>query len=290
MSSTRLAQLLLLTIVLLSPLSVPVASSAQENSEVEGTGVRADAEGCGDLAFFRRLPLSVIVSCHSGSSVELNMPLSPDAQGYARSKTVHGAYEFREYQIPPLGQPDQAFDKLMMLLPVSGFAVKYSSNPSTITARNGDVWVLINVNGEFYDVSAVKEDPWIPVKDAAGIAREMDAHSRVAVYGIAFAPDNQSVVDEKSRILGEVLKYLNDNPDIVVVIESHKMSLDGDGQTDQETTAKRAQTVVAWLEAHGIAANRLQPKPFGRSNPLTENGTPLEVRENDRIELAKASS
>jgi outer membrane protein OmpA-like peptidoglycan-associated protein len=266
----------------------PVSSRAQENSEVDRTQSNASDSGCLDLGILRRLPLSVIVSCHSEQSVEVAMPLNPDAQGYSRSKSVRGAYEFREYQLTQPGQGDRAFENLMMLLPISGFTIKYSSSPSTITARKDDVWVLINVNGEFYDVSAVKQDAWAPVKDAQGISQEMNARSRVAIYGIAFSSSNQTIVEQKSRILGEVLKYLNENPSLAVIVESHKVSPEGNEQGDEEITGKRAEVVVQWLVEHGIAADRLQSKALGRSKPISENSTPLEVRQNDRVELVKA--
>ena len=142
------------------------------------------------------------------------MPLKPDAQGFAREKLVRGDYEFREYQIPQADQQEHAFENLMRLAPMAGFIVKYSADPSTITARKADTWIRINVSGEFYDVSVVrvKEEPWTPpFKGAQEISREMDTNRRVAIYGIEFSPDNQAVLAENSKILGEVLTYLKMN-------------------------------------------------------------------------------
>jgi outer membrane protein OmpA-like peptidoglycan-associated protein len=118
----------------------------------------------------------------------------------------------------------------------------------------------------------------------------MIARSRVAIYGIEFSPDNNSIVGENTPILGEVLKYLKENPSLTVVVESHKSSTDGNEQADLDITSKRAKTVTAWFEAHGIAAERLQSKALGRSKPITENDTPLEIQRNERIELAKPAS
>ena len=56
-------------------------------------------EGCADLKVVPRLPASIIVSCDKGDSIEVILPLKPDAQGSAREKSVRGHYEFREYQI-----------------------------------------------------------------------------------------------------------------------------------------------------------------------------------------------
>jgi len=99
------------------------------------------------------------VSCQHADSVGVTLPLKPDAQGYAQEKRVRGAYEFREYQIVGKSQQDFAFDNMMRELPMAGFRIKFSSKPSTITARKEDIWALINISGESYNVSLVKEPP-----------------------------------------------------------------------------------------------------------------------------------
>jgi outer membrane protein OmpA-like peptidoglycan-associated protein len=138
-------------------------------------------------------------------------------------------------------------------------------------------------------VSVVREvqEPWTPVKTAEEISQEMEAHKSVAIYGIQFAPKNQTIQENGSAILNEVLKYLRQNPNLAVVIESHKVTTNGTEESDLKTTSDRANAVVAWLVAHGIAAGRLQAKPFGRSRPLTENDSAIEIQRNERITLAK---
>jgi OOP family OmpA-OmpF porin len=73
-----------------------------------------------------------------------------------------------------------------------------------------------------------------------------------------------------------------------VVIESHKFSKTGPPEVDSEITRERANAVMDWLVAHGIARARLQPRPYGRDNPLTENDSPSEVQRNERIAISKA--
>ena len=60
---------------------------------------------------------------------------------------------------------------------------------------------------------------------------------------------------------------------------------DEDEKEDQDRTDKRAQTLLAWLEAHGIQAEHIQAVGLGRSRPLTDNDTPSEIEQNERIEL-----
>jgi outer membrane protein OmpA-like peptidoglycan-associated protein len=52
------------------------------------------------------------------------------------------------------------------------------------------------------------------------------------------------------------LKYLEDNPNLAIIVESHIFSIKGNAEADLEITRKRANAVVDWLVAHGIAAGR----------------------------------
>jgi outer membrane protein OmpA-like peptidoglycan-associated protein len=285
--------MLLLLGALVCSIFLPTSCTAQENSDAPPAEPSVDAEGCSDLTVFPKLATSIIVTCHGGDSVEVSMPLKPDAAGNAHEKTAKGPYEFREYRILQEDQQEQAFANLLELLPIAGFTVKHSYSPSTITARNEDTWILINVNGDFYNVTVVREkaEPWNPVKDATEISREMENNDRVAVYGIQFSPDNHTIIEDDSAILFEVVKYLTAAPNVAVIVESHKTSEKGSSEEDQDITKERANAVVAWLESHAIAAKRLRPKGMGRSKPITkENDTPSEIQRNERIELVKDSA
>ena len=272
--------------VLACALLLPAVCPAQEYTKI-------DASGCAELTIFPKLAASTMVSCQHGDSVGVTMPLNPDARGFARQKSVRGIYDYREYQMPQAGMQEQAFDNLMQLAPIAGFIVKYSATPSTITARKEDTWILINVSDEFYNVSVVrvKEDPWTPpFKNAQEISRKMDADNQVAIYGIEFSAANDAVNENEPKALIEVLKYLNDKPELAIIVESHKFGTTEKPEDDLEVTRKRANAVVDWLAAHGIAAGRLRAKPFGRAKPLTENDTQSEIQCNERIVFAKGAS
>jgi outer membrane protein OmpA-like peptidoglycan-associated protein len=270
---------------------LPARCLAQVGANPDSPEVSGDVAGCAGLTEFPTLPTSKIVGCDKGNSIEVTMPLKPDDRGYARERTIRGAYEFREYQFPQPDQQEQTFDSVMRLLPIEGFSVKFASNPSTITGHKEGAWILVNISGEYCDVKLVhvNEDPWMPVKDAKGISKEMEAHHRVALYGIRFSSDNQTVVEETSPILPEVLKYFQLNPALALVVESHKFSANGTEESDQQITNKRAKAVAEWLAARGIATGRLEPRALGRSKPITDNDTPLEIDRNERIELVIAN-
>jgi outer membrane protein OmpA-like peptidoglycan-associated protein len=285
----HLSSAFVLSITLVSFTYLAPSCFAQESLNEDATLQPAD---CPALSMFPQLAASVVVSCHKGDSIEVTMPLKPDAQGRAREKTVRGLYEFREYRIPGADQQERAFDNLMQLIPIAGFIVKFAASPSIITAQNGDTWILINVNGDFYNVSVVRDTRihCTVVKTAEEIFREMEAHNRVAIYGIQFSPENQIIQEKSSEILTELLKYLKQNPDRPLVIESHKFSTHGTEKDDLDITRERANAFLDWLVAHGVPAGGIRGKPFGRAQPLTENDTPAEIQCNERIVFAKPAS
>jgi outer membrane protein OmpA-like peptidoglycan-associated protein len=287
---TRRFETAVLTGVTIAGLSLwPALCRAQDNPGIDEAKV--DAAGCTDLHELSRLPVTIITSCDKGDSIEVRVPLKPDAQGNAREKALRGAYEFREYQLLEARPQDQVFDDLTRLLGIAGFTVQFSASPSTITAQNLDTWIVVELNGDSYDVRVVhlKEDPWTPVRDAQGMAREIEAHHRVAIYGIEFSPDNRTILEGNSKILDQVLTYLAENSGVSFDVESHTMSSQGNADDDLVITRLRAQSVVGWLQAHGVAGERLTPKAFGRTKPIAENDTALGSRRNDRIELLKTA-
>jgi len=270
----------------------PVVCVGQENpdgSNTEDAQPKVDAEGCEDLAAVSKLPGSIIESCQRSDSSSVSMPLAPDSQGHPREKVARGPYEFRSYQIWQTDQQDGAFDNLLQLLSIGGFRIKYYAKPDTITARKDDTWVLVHLSGASYNVSVVsaEEHPRTPPSDAAGISQDMENFCRAAIYGIHFSEDNQSVLEEKSKILFEVLAYLKSHADLTVIIESHKSSEEATVQEDEEITQRRSKAVAVWLEEHGVSGKRLEHQGLGRTKPRTENDTPLEIQQNERIELVK---
>ena len=283
---------LAITVVVLCILGLPALSSAQQ-TDVNGMPYDTDEQlmGCPRLAVLPPAPSAKLISCQKADSVGVSLPLKPDANGNAQEKRVRGAYEFREYRTNNSEQ-DFTFDRLLDALPTVGFVVKYSYKPATITARNGDLWLLINVSDDTYNVTVVRapSEEWSTVKTAEEVSREMQAHNRVDIYGIEFSPDDQSILEKESQILFEILKYLKQNNDISVIVESNKITPNKPPEVDSEITRERANAVMDWLIAHGIARPRVQPRPAGRNNPITGNESPSEIRRNERIVLIKAAT
>lgn len=281
---------LVLSTALACTVRLPAPCRAQENPNPPVTGQAIEAAECPPFTTFPQVPMTVVVSCREADAVEVTIPLKPDAQGRAQQKSVRGLYQYREYRTAQAEQQEYMFDSLMQLAPMAGFTILYSARPSLITGRSGQTWILINVDADSYNVSVVRDSQLSCdlLHSSEEIAREMEAHDRVAIYGIQFSPQNQIIEEKSSKSLRTLLKYIAQNPTLSFVIESHKVSTSGTEDDDFEISRERANALVDWLVAQGIPAGQLRAKPFGRMQPLTPNSTPMEIQCNDRIELSKA--
>ena len=50
---------------------------------------------------------------------------------------------------------------------------------------------------------------------------------------------------------------------------------------------RRAESVKTYLTAQGVAADRMTPVGYGKTQPVADNGTDLGRAKNRRVELAK---
>lgn len=72
--------------------------------------------------------------------------------------------------------------------------------------------------------------------------------------------------------LQALVKLLVDNPNITIELSAHTDYV-GNDQSNLELSAKRAQSVVNFLIAHGIEAERLTPVGYGETRPVVADAT-----------------
>lgn len=122
-------------------------------------------------------------------------------------------------------------------------------------------------------------------KDAIG--RSLDEVGRAIIYGIYFDFDAATIRPDSEETLDRLLKAIKARPNVKLVIEGHTDS-EGSDAYNQTLSEKRAQSVVNWLVAHGIASQQLSAKGFGESRPVADNGRPDGRALNRRVEISVA--
>jgi len=84
---------------------------------------------------------------------------------------------------------------------------------------------------------------------------------------VLFAVDQHTLTSEASTVLEQQAMWLLTNTDYTAVIEGHA---DEQGTTAYNValSARRANSVIEYLVARGVAASRLRPLPLGKARPI----------------------
>jgi outer membrane protein OmpA-like peptidoglycan-associated protein len=124
----------------------------------------------------------------------------------------------------------------------------------------------------------------IPVTEGTEGTEGADMQMVLEVSDILFEFDKwvikQSVVPELDRWAD----YFQSHPQVTAEIYGHADST-GPSAYNQQLSQKRAQAVVNYLVAKGVAPNRLTAKGFGESQPAVPNTTDEGRQKNRRVEL-----
>ena len=92
----------------------------------------------------------------------------------------------------------------------------------------------------------------------------------VVIDNIFYDFDKADVRPESKKALDEMIKMLNDNPNVTIELGAHT-DRKGTDQYNERLAQRRAQSVVDYLIAGGIEAARLEAKGYGESVPKTIN-------------------
>lgn len=94
----------------------------------------------------------------------------------------------------------------------------------------------------------------------------------VRLNNIFFETGSAALKPESFPELNKLVKMLNENPKIRIVIEGHTDNV-GTSEANQILSENRAKAVHDFLLAQGIAADRLSYSGFGENKPVGDNST-----------------
>jgi len=106
----------------------------------------------------------------------------------------------------------------------------------------------------------------------------------ISLPGVHFEFDSAKLTSDSIGILDGAVRTLKKHSTIKAEVAAHTDSMGSDSY-NYNLSGLRAKTVLDYLVAHGIAANRLKPKGYGESMPIADNGTDKGRAMNRRVEL-----
>jgi OOP family OmpA-OmpF porin len=126
------------------------------------------------------------------------------------------------------------------------------------------------------------------VRSTAALEQSIAQTGSATIYGIHFDTGSSKLRADSMPALNAVLGLINSRSGSNWVIVGHTDNQGSDALNIPLSRA-RAASVISWLTAHGIAANRLEPQGFGSTRPVADNATTNGRALNRRVEgsLAK---
>jgi len=146
--------------------------------------------------------------------------------------------------------------------------------------RNIYVRITRTAEGEYdINVADVGEENW-----SAMLAKEC----RLRIPSIHFDLDRPTIrTFESEPTLEKLAGVLKSKNAPAVEIEGHVDNIGEAGVPARQTLSEgRARAVAAWLIAHGVPANKITAKGYGKTKPIADNDTDLGRAQNRRIEIA----
>jgi outer membrane protein OmpA-like peptidoglycan-associated protein len=146
--------------------------------------------------------------------------------------------------------------------------------------KNGrNLWAYLHKN-DTYDIR---------VADAGAVNKDMSSdlktNCHVAIYGVLFDFNKSTIQPVSDPVLQLILDLLKKNSTQKIEVQGHTDNVGGDTY-NQTLSEARAKAIVSWLTQHGIAADRLTDKGFGKTRPIADNTTDAGRAKNRRVEIA----
>jgi outer membrane protein OmpA-like peptidoglycan-associated protein len=135
---------------------------------------------------------------------------------------------------------------------------------------------IIDINADYIEYN----------KDVA--LKKVEVGSVIVLRNIFFDFDKATIRPESASELDRLIKLLTENPTIKIELGSHTDSK-GSDDYNMKLSDSRSKSVVEYLIAHGIPADRLTSKGYGETKPIDTNDTD-EGRQNNRRTEFKITS
>jgi len=108
------------------------------------------------------------------------------------------------------------------------------------------------------------------------------------VYGVNFDFDRATLRPDSEPMLKQILALFTHTPGFTAEIGGHTDNV-GTAAYNLKLSDERAASVKAWLQAHGVAAARVDSRGYGDTRPLVPNTSDENRFKNRRVELRTAN-
>jgi OOP family OmpA-OmpF porin len=108
---------------------------------------------------------------------------------------------------------------------------------------------------------------------------------KIILRGVNFDFDKATIKPEGKPVLDAAIQALKEQADVRISVDGHTDSVGTDAYNER-LSERRAQAVVDYLAAGGIARDRMSARGFGESKPVASNDTADGRAQNRRVEFS----
>lgn len=251
------------------PFSLTLAQPASTPEKVDATK--------GDFPYLTPLPGSRF---HSGMQDPSPFWVLP--KGATQKEMVAPGSITKSYDLPQLSNL-LFINAYRDALTKAGWEIveQFMGADASLTAhfsKNGrNIWANVHNNSGGYTITVADTG------NDLGSALARDCH--IALYGVLFDFNKSTLQPASDAVLQQVANLLNGDKSLKIEAQGHTDNVGGDAY-NQKLSEDRARSVVAWLTAHGVAADRLSSKGYGKTMPVADNTTDQGRAKNRRVEIA----
>jgi len=176
--------------------------------------------------------------------------------------------------------------------PMAGVTINFKG-PKAVTAKTdaagkytakleqGNYQAVVSADGFKDKAFSVVAKDGKPAAQNIALVKQKETFAFADIY---FPSGKAAITPKAEAKLEGLYKVLSDNPELKVEIAGHTDGL-GSNRVNLKLSQSRAEAVKTWLEAKGIAADKLVAKGYGEDKPIASNKTRDGRAQNRRIEI-----
>lgn len=163
-----------------------------------------------------------------------------------------------------------------------------SDNKETIfyIEKNGQKnWMVLETYGPLVILQFLQEKSMKQLVTASAMAEDINKQGFVTL-NVNFDNKKAVIKDADKPTINEVVTLLKNDAKLKLSVEGHTDNV-GSATANKTLSQNRADSLVAYMVAAGISANRLVAKGFGSEVSIADNRTEDGKAKNRRVELVK---
>ncbi len=230
----------------------------------------------GDFPYLAPLPGSKF---HRGGAD--NTPFRVTPPGAEQAEVVANGTLFRDYDFPAMSNV-LLTTAYRDALTKGGWAIvqEFPGGIKAHYAQKGrNIWAMVSPNGPgMYTIN---------VADAGSVhlGTTLTKACHVALYGVLFDFNKATLQPTSDAALQPVANMMAADKSLKLEVQGHTDNV-GNDVYNQKLSEDRAKAVMTWLTQHGVVADRLTAKGYGKTKPVADNGSDEGRARNRRVEIA----